>query len=161
MKIIPYASAIGSLIYVMLYTRPDICHAVEIVSHYPSNPGQEHLIVVKGILKYLRRTKDYFLVYDCDQLSVMGYTDSDFQTNKDDRKSTSGMVFMMGGRAIIWRNAKQKSTVDSTTKAEYLAASEAVKEGVWLKKFLTDLRVVPELVKHPIPLLCDNRGAIA
>ncbi|XP_042494996.1 uncharacterized protein LOC122074209 [Macadamia integrifolia] len=87
--------------------------------------------------------------------------DSDFQTDKDDRKSPSRMVFVLRGDAIVWKSVKQKSMVDSTTEAEYLAASEAVKEGVWLKKFLTDLEVVPELVEHPIMLYCDNRGAIA
>ncbi|XP_043694130.1 potassium transporter 19-like [Telopea speciosissima] len=79
------------------------------------------------------------------KLSVVGYTDSNFQIDKDDRKSTFGMVFVIGRGAVIWRSAKQKSTADSTTEAEYLAASEVAKEGVWLKKFLTNLGVVPDL----------------
>ncbi|XP_042482959.1 secreted RxLR effector protein 161-like [Macadamia integrifolia] len=116
MKRIPYASAVGSLMYAMLCTRPDICYAVVMVSRYQSNPRKEHWNAVKDILKYLR-TKDYFLIYGCDQLSVIGYIDSNFQTDKDDRKSTSGMVFILGGGAIVWRSAKQKSTVDSTTEA--------------------------------------------
>ncbi|XP_043717750.1 secreted RxLR effector protein 161-like [Telopea speciosissima] len=128
MKRVPYASVIGNLMYAMLCTRPDICYIVGIMSRYQSNPGQEHWAAIKGILKYLRRTKDYFIVYGCDQLSVVGYTDSDFQTDKDDRKSTSGMVFMIGDGAVIWRSAKQKSIVDSTTKAEYLAASEQLRK---------------------------------
>ncbi|XP_042521357.1 secreted RxLR effector protein 161-like [Macadamia integrifolia] len=90
MKRIPYASTIGSLMYDMLCTSPDICYAVGMVSCYQSNPRKLHWNAMKGILKYLRRTKDYFLVYRCDQLSVVGYIDSDFQTDKDDRKSTPG-----------------------------------------------------------------------
>ena len=73
-----YASAIGSLMYAMLYTRPDIYYVVGVVSRFQSNPGPDHWIVVKHILKYLRRTRDYMLVYLGDGLKIMGYTDSDF-----------------------------------------------------------------------------------
>ncbi|XP_043710418.1 secreted RxLR effector protein 161-like [Telopea speciosissima] len=130
MKRIPYASVVGSLMYSMLCTRLDICYSIGIVSWYQSNPRREHWNVVKNILKYLRNTNDHFLVYGLEQLSVVGYTDSDFQTDKDDKKSTLGMIFMMGGGGVIWRSAKQKSTADSTIKAEYIAASDATKEAV-------------------------------
>ncbi|MDM1706743.1 hypothetical protein HX130_23185, partial [Enterobacter hormaechei] len=76
MSKIPYASAIGSLMYAMLCTRPDIAHAVSVTSRYQSNPGEEHWTFVKYILKYLRRTKDIFLVFKNGELSVQGYTDS-------------------------------------------------------------------------------------
>ena len=78
MRRIPYASAIGSLRYAMLCTRPDICYVVGIVSHYQSNHGMGHQTVVKHILKYLRRTRDYMLVYSGGDLNPIGYTDSDF-----------------------------------------------------------------------------------
>ncbi|XP_062087593.1 secreted RxLR effector protein 161-like, partial [Humulus lupulus] len=128
MKQIPYASAVGSLMYAMLCTRPDICYAVGVVSRYQSNPGRQHWAAVKHILKYLRRTKDYMLVYSGGSLDPIGYTDSDFQTDVDDRKSTSGMVFTLGGGAVIWRSVKQSAISDSTMEAEYIAASEAAKE---------------------------------
>ena len=85
----PYASAVGSLMYTMLCTRPDICFAVGIVSRYQSNPGLEHWTAVKHILKYLRRTKDYMLMYGGDELIPIGYTNSDFMSDKNLRKSTS------------------------------------------------------------------------
>ena len=78
MRRIPYASAVGSLMYAMLCTRPDICYAVGIVSHYQSNPGMGHWIAMKHILKYLRRTRDYMLVYSSGDLNPIGYTNYDF-----------------------------------------------------------------------------------
>ena len=78
MKTIPYASVVGCLMYVMLCTRPYTCYSVGIVSRYQSNPDREHWIVVKHILKYLRRTRDYMLIYHGDELAPIEYTDSDF-----------------------------------------------------------------------------------
>ncbi|KAA0064149.1 gag/pol protein [Cucumis melo var. makuwa] len=106
MSNIPYASAVGSLMYAMLCTRLNICYSVEIVSRYQSNPGRDHWITVKNILKYLRRTKDYMLVYGSKDLILTGYTNSDFQTDKDARKYTSGLVFTLNGGAVVWRNIK-------------------------------------------------------
>ncbi|MCQ7012854.1 hypothetical protein M9Y11_18445, partial [Clostridioides difficile] len=160
MKTIPYASAVGSLMYAMLCTRPDICFAVGMVSRYQSNPGKAHWEAVKHILKYLRRTRDYVLVYRANELEPLGYTDSDFQSDRDQSKSTSGYVFTLGGGAIVWRSVKQKCVADSTMEAEYVAASEAAKEAVWLKNFLMDLDVIPSLPKS-ITLFCDNSGAVA
>ena len=74
---IPYASAVGSLIYAMLCTRPDICFAIGMVSRYQSNPSPEHWTTVKHIHKYLRRTKDYMLMYGGDELIPVGYIDSE------------------------------------------------------------------------------------
>ena len=160
MKAVPYASAVGSLMYAMLCTRPDICFAVGMVSRYQSNPGQGHWTAVKHILKYLRRTRDYMLVYQADDLLPVGYTDSDFQSDRDNSKSTSGYVFTLGGGAISWRSVKQKCVSDSTMEAEYVAASEAAKEAVWLRNFLMDLDVIPGLPKI-ITIYCDNSGAVA
>ena len=89
MSRIPFASAVGSLMYAMLCTKPDICYAVRIVSRYQSDLGEEHWIAVKHILKYLRRTRNYMLLYSSGSLETIGYTDSDFQGDIDSRKSTS------------------------------------------------------------------------
>ena len=91
---------------------------------------------------------------------MKGYTDSDFQGDPDDRKSTSGYVFTLNGGAVSWRCSKQGSTADSTTEAEFIAASEAAKEAVWIKNFVTELGIVPSSADS-IPLYCDNNGAIA
>ena len=129
-KAVPYASTVGSLMYAMLCTRPDICFDVSMVSKYQSNPGQEHWTTVKHIIKYLKRTRDYMLVYQVDSLVPLGYIDSDFQSDKDSRKSTFGYLFTLGSGAISWRRIKQYSIVDSTMEAEYVAASEVAKEAV-------------------------------
>ena len=100
------------------------------------------------------------LVYSGEDLTPVGYTDSDFQSDKDSRRSTSGSVFTLGGGAIIWRSIKQSCVADSTMEAEYVAASEAAKEAVWLRNFLMDLEVVPG-AQQPMTLYCDNSGAVA
>ena len=98
---VPYALAVGSLMYAMLCTRPDICFAVGIVSRFQSKPGPDHWTAVKHIFKYLRRTRDNMLVYSGGDLIPVGYTDSDFQSDSDSRKSTSRSVFTLGGGAVI------------------------------------------------------------
>ena len=160
MRRIPYASVVGSLMYAMLCTRPDICYVVGIVNRYQSNPRMGNWIVVKHILKYLRRTRDYMLLYSGGDLNPIGYTDSDFQSNKNSRKSTSRSIFTLGGGAIVWRSIKQSSIANSTMESEYIASCEAAKESVWLKKFYTDLEVVPNMEK-PLVLYCDNGGVVA
>ena len=160
MKAVPYAFAVGSLMYAMLCTRPVIYFAVGMVSRYQYNPGQEYWTTIKHIIKYLKRNRDYMLVYQADSLVPLGYTDSDFQSNKDSKMSTSGYVFTLGSGAISWRSVKQSCIADSTMEAEYVAALEVAKEAVWLRNFLLDLGVVPSM-QLPITLYCDNSGAIA
>lgn len=88
---------------------------------------------MKNILKYLRRTKDTFLVYGGDEeLVVNGYTDASFQTDKDDSRLQSDFVFILKGEAVSWKSSKQETVADSTTEAEYIATSEAAKESVWI-----------------------------
>ncbi|KAK8610748.1 hypothetical protein V6N13_081904 [Hibiscus sabdariffa] len=129
MSQIPYASAIGSIMYAMICTRPDLSYALSMTSRYQANPGEGHWTAVKNILKYLRRTKDVFLVYGGEEeLRIKGYTDASFQTDKDDSQSQS--------------------------------ASEATKEIVWIKKFITELEVIPS-ISDAVDLYCDNNGAIA
>ena len=143
----------------ILCTRLDICHAMGLVSKYQSNPGPDHWTTVKCILKYLRRTRDYMLIYGSDELIPVGYTDSDFMSDKDSRKSTSGYVFMLGGGAIKWRSIKQECTADSTLEAEYVAACEVTKEAVWFKRFLMELGVVL-LAGQPLTVYCDNNRVV-
>ena len=88
MKVIPHASTVGSIMYVMLYTRPDVCLAISLAGRYQSNPGVDHWTAVKNILKYLKRTTDMFLVYGGDkELVVNGYVVASFDTDPDDSKS--------------------------------------------------------------------------
>jgi len=87
--------------YAMISTRPDVSYALSVTSRYQSDPDESHWIAVKNILKYLRRTKDVFLVYGGEEeLVVTGYTDASFQTNKDDSKSLFGFVFKVNGGVV-------------------------------------------------------------
>ncbi|KAH9726277.1 Integrase catalytic domain-containing protein [Citrus sinensis] len=124
-----YASVVGSLMYAMVCTRPDISQAVSMVSRYMHNPGKNQWLEVKWILRYLYGTVDVGLLFkkDCGQQCV-GYCDSDFAGDLDKRRSTTGYVFTLGGDPV---NSILQSTIAlSTTKAEYMAATEAVKEAV-------------------------------
>jgi hypothetical protein len=159
---IPYASAIGSIMYAMICTRPDVSCALSMTSRYQQNPGDSHWMAVKNILKYLRNTKDMFLIYGSgeEELVVKGYTDASFQTDRDDSRSQSGYIFILNGGAVSWKSSKQDVVALSTTESEYIAASLAAQEAAWLKKFIADLGVVPS-IQEPLEILCDNEGAIA
>ena len=99
------------------------------------------------------------LVYRCEDLIPIGYTNSNFQSDLDFRKSTSGYMFTLGDGAINWRSVKQSCIADSTMEAKYVATGEAAKEA-WLKKFLSDLGVVRMEQLH-ITLFCNNSGVVA
>ena len=125
MNMVPYASAIGSIMYAMICTCPDISYALSVTSRYQVDPSESHWIAVKNILQYLRRTKDMFLVYGGEEeLIVTGYTDAGFQTDKDDSRSQSGFVFCLNRGEVCQKSSKQSTVADSTTKAEYMAASK-------------------------------------
>ncbi|KAK9043187.1 hypothetical protein V6N11_071534 [Hibiscus sabdariffa] len=95
-----------------------------------------------------------------EELDIKGYTDASFQTDKDDSRSQSGFVLYLNGAVVSWKSSKQDIVDDSTTEAEYIAASEAAKEAVWIKKFISELGVVPS-ISDAVELYCDNNGAIA
>ena len=154
---VPYASACGSLMYAMVATRPDIAYAVGVVSRYMSNPGKKHWDAVKSILRYLSGTADRQLCYGRGELSIQGYVDSDYAGCVDTRRSTTGWIYTFAGAAISWRSKLQDCTSVSTTEAEYVAASEACKEAIWLARLVGDLGI-----KVQLPLLhCDSQSAIA
>jgi hypothetical protein len=101
MSVIPYASVIGSIIYAMLCTRPDVSLAISMVGRYQSDLGVDHWTAVKNILKYLKRTKDMFLIYGgAEELVVKGYVDASFDTDPDDSKSQTGYVYILHGGAV-------------------------------------------------------------
>ena len=157
---IPYASAIESLMYVMMCTRPDICYAVGLVSRYQSNPGYKHWNAVKRILAYLRATTDYALCYQGGDMRLVGYTDADWGGDIDERKSTLGYAFLLSRGSISWSSKKQTCTALFTMEAEFVACSAAVQEAVWLRRFYEDLDVVTDATQ-PVTLYCDNQAAIA
>jgi len=156
MKRVPYASAVGSLMYAMVCTRPDIAHAVGTVSRFLSNPGREHWNAVKWILRYLCGTTSLRLCFGGDKPTLVGYTDSDMAGDIDSRKSTSGYLIKFAGGAVAWQSKLQRCVALSTTEAEFIAITEACKELLWMKKFLQELG----FVQDKYFLFCDSQSAI-
>nr|GEU86942.1 putative retrotransposon protein [Tanacetum cinerariifolium] len=158
MKNVPYASAVGSIMYVVRCTRPDVAFAQNVTSRFQQNLGDIHWTTVKNIMKYLRNTKDMFLVYGGDlkrDLRVSCYTNAGYLTDADDLKSKTRYVFVLNGGAVDWKSVKQSIFATSSAKAEYITAFDASKEAVWVRKFISGLGVVPT-IKEPISMYCDN-----
>ncbi|GMI64952.1 cysteine-rich RLK (RECEPTOR-like protein kinase) 8 [Hibiscus trionum] len=156
MKNIPYASAVGSLMYAQVCTRPGIAFVVGMLGRYQSNPGMDHWKAAKKVFRYLKGTKEYMLTYKrSDHLEVIGYSDSDFAGCVDSRKSTSCYVFLFASGAISWRSVKQTLTTTSTIEAEFVSCFEATSHGVWLKSFVYGLRLVDSILRS-LRTYCDN-----
>ena len=156
MAAIPYSSAVGSLMYGMVCTKPDIAHAVGVVSRFLSNPGKEHWEVVKWILRYLKGSSNKYLCFGGSDSILKGYTDTDMAGDLDGRKSTSGIVFTFAGGVVSWQSKLQKCVALSTTEAEYISMAKARKEMFWLKRFLDHLGMKQErYVMH-----CDSQSAL-
>ncbi|XP_062079979.1 secreted RxLR effector protein 161-like [Humulus lupulus] len=104
---IPFASVLGSLMYSQICTRPDIAFVVNVLGRYLSDPGHDHWVVAKKVLRYLQRTKNFMLVYkQFGNLRVIGYSDSDFGGFVDDLKSTSRYIFTLASTAISWKSVR-------------------------------------------------------
>ena len=156
MSRVPYVSTIGSILYAMICTRPDVSYALRMVSRYQDNPGLSHWTAVKNILKYLRNNEEMLLVYGGEEeLKVRGCSDASFQTDRDDSKSQSGWVFTLNGGALTWESSKQDTVTISTCESKYIAASEASKEAAWIRNFTGDLGVVSNN-EDPIETFSDN-----
>ncbi|GKA01830.1 hypothetical protein Tco_0674495 [Tanacetum coccineum] len=139
-------------------TRPDVAFALNITSRFQQNPGDAHWTAVKNIWKYLHSTEDMFLVYGGDtkrELKVSCYTDVGYLTNADDLKSQTGYVFIFNGGAVDWKSTKQSIFATSYRNVEYIAAFDASKEAVWIRKFISGLGVVPT-IEERINMYCDN-----
>jgi hypothetical protein len=134
MSSIPYASAIGSIMYDMLSTRPDVALALSLTSRYQSNPGMSHWTVIKNILKFLRRTKDMVLVYGGGnvELDVKSYVSTNYKADSNDEKSQTGYVFLVNGGAVIWRSCKRTLKAKSKMESEYIATADVANEAVWI-----------------------------
>ena len=155
-----YKSAVGCLLYLSGWTRPDIAFSVSNVARFCSDPTKEHWTAVKRIFRYLRGTIQYGLVYSKDggDGNLIGYSDADWAGDQNDRKSTSGYLFVMNGAAVSWKSRKQTCVALSTAEAEYVALSGAAQETTWMRQLLIDLH-------HPQPeptvVYEDNQAAIA
>ena len=153
-----FGSTIGSLRY-LTHTRLDLLYLVGLLSRYMETPTSDHLSYAKRILRYVTGTLDFGLMYlKCQmQDALIGYNDSDFAGDIDDRKSTSRHVFFMGSSIVNWGSLKQTIVVLSSCEAEYIAATTATCQGIWLNRLISELKGVEE---KPMKLLVDNQSAI-
>ncbi|RVX22336.1 Retrovirus-related Pol polyprotein from transposon TNT 1-94 [Vitis vinifera] len=147
---VEYSRVIGSLMYLMSCTRPDIAYAVSKLSRYTSNPGAKHWQGIIRVLKYLRFTRDYGLHYTRYPAVLEGYSDANWISNVKDSKSHSGYVFTLGGAAVSWKSSKQMVIARSTMESEFIALDKCGEEAEWLRHFLED---IPRWSK-PVPPIC-------
>lgn len=156
---VPYRQIIGSLMYLAVGTRPDISFVISNLSQFLENPSYNHWKAAKRVLRYLQGTIELGLVYDGgskQQNTLIAYSDADFATCVDTRKSMSGVVLMLNGGPVVWSTRKQGIVATSTTDAEYVAAHDATKEVVWTRGLLEEIGIPQKL---PTILNCDNAAA--
>ena len=140
----PYRQAIGSLMYLMLATRPDIAASLSKAAQYATNYDSTHWTAVKRIIRYIKGTADYALTLgkssgNKEEILLTGSCDADWGGDLDDRRSTTGYVFMLNSHVISWQSRKQTSVATSSTQAEYQSLSSATKEALWLRMFLEEI----------------------
>ena len=149
-----YQSVVGSLMYLATCTRPDIAYAVGMLARFSSKPNQSHWTAAK---RYLRGTVNFGILYRGES-GVLGYSDADWAGDADDRKSTSGYMFLIAGGPVSWKSRKQSTVALSTAEAEYVALSTAVQECMWMQRLLSELGNPPD---GPTTILEDNQSSIA
>lgn len=162
-----YSHLVGSLLYLAVCTRPDISQAVGALAKYSSCPTTEHWQASIGVLRYLSGTADFGLWFSGGPESAAGaatdgaftlraYCDSDYAGDVDTRRSTTGYVFTLYGGAVSWSSRRQQTVAASTTEAEYMSASAAVKEALWIRTLLTNMG----LITGCIEIYSDSQSAI-
>ncbi|CAI6374264.1 unnamed protein product [Macrosiphum euphorbiae] len=156
----PYRELIGCLMYVMIQTRPDLSVAVNLFSRYQSQPTDSLYIQLKRVLRYVKGTTDFGLIYKKGKevSPLRGFVDADFANDINDRKSTSGYLFQIYGSTVCWSTRKQSTVAISSTEAEYLALASAIQEAMWLKGLLVEMCVIG--ADEQIVLYEDNQSCI-
>jgi hypothetical protein len=152
-----YRHIVGSLVYLTV-TRPDIAHAVHILSQFVSAPTSVHFGHLLRVLRYLRGTSSQCLFYACDSLlRFHAYSDSTWASDPTNRRSITGYCILLGSSPLAWKSKKQAVVSRSSTEAELRALATTTSEIVWLRWLLADFGIPCDA---PTPLLCDNTGAI-
>ena len=152
-----YRTIVGSLVYLTI-TRPDIAHAVHVVSQFVTAPTTVHWAAVHRILRYLRGTRfQSLLLPSSSSLELRAYSDADWAGDPADRKSVTGFCVFLGDSLVSWKSKKQAVVSVSSTEAEYRAMASTTREVVWLRRLLADMGVS---LSQPTPMYCDNKSAI-
>jgi len=168
MKQYPYRRLVGLLMYLSNATRPDIAHAIRNAAQFMDNPGYNHWKALITIVKYLKGTKNYGLVFngnmnhdsDSNQFPIVGYADADWGGNED-RKSTTGGIITLGGNVVDWLCNKQQTPALSSCEAEYIATGAVVQSMLWLDSLLQEMGLRTVVDEMPLKVHNDNQSAIA
>ena len=146
--------------YASLCTRPEIAFAVHKLAQFSVNPGMAHWLAIQWVLRYLWTTRHHALVLGGTAWvpHLHGWTDSDFGSCLDSRKSTSGYAFSVGGGVVLWSSKKQPTIATSTCEVEYVATCHASKEAIWLQNLL---KLVGHPQMMPMELFSDNESTIS
>ncbi|KAJ9567241.1 hypothetical protein OSB04_003207 [Centaurea solstitialis] len=155
-----YASAIGSMMYAMHCTRPDIAFAVSKLSQHTINPGVEHWKAVSRVLGYLKRTSKLEMTYMSSSGILEGYSDASWIDQTSDSKSTSGWIFTLAEGAISWASKRQTCIAHSTMEVEFIALAAAGKEAEWIRDLLSDNRLW-DVPMPSIPMYCDSEATLS
>lgn len=154
-----YRSLVGGLMYLANGTRPDISHAVGQLARHMQQPTAFHWEVAMQVLRYVAGTVTRGLCYRRDgDTALLGYVDSNWAACLDTRRSVTGVVFKLGGAAVLWHSRTQPTVAGSTCQAEYMAYSEGARDALWLRHLLPDLGYP---VVGPVQLRGDNDAALA
>ena len=154
-----YASIIGSLRYATDCTRLDIAYAVGVLARFTSKPNFEHWNAMTQLMRYLKRTMHYDLLYQRYPAVLEGYSDASWNTLSGDSLSTTGYVFTIGGGAISWKSKKQQIIAKSTMEAELIALSSASEETGWLRDLLSEIPMWEKPIS-PVLIHCDSTATI-
>jgi hypothetical protein len=157
MKNIPYAEAIGHVLWPVMISHPDALCAVGILTQFVQNPGWAHWKALKRVIGYLYTTRDLWLTFGGINATLEGFSDADW-ASQPHRHSISGYAFQIGKGVVTWSSKKRLVVALSSTESEYIAQTHAAKELMWLRAFLGEL-IAP--FEEPTTLHCDNQGAIA
>lgn len=153
-----YRSLVGSLLY-LTATRPDIMFAASFLSRFMQSPSQIHFGAAKRVWRYLQGTIGYGIWYNySSDLKLVGYSDSDWAGSADDMRSASGYAFFLGSGVFSWASKKQQTVAQSSAEAEYVAASMATSQAIWLRRIFED---VGQSQEEGTERFCDNKSAIA
>ncbi|KAJ9514290.1 hypothetical protein QJQ45_012314 [Haematococcus lacustris] len=150
-----YSALVGSLLYLSCCTRPDIAFSVGALARHMSAPTKQHWAAACTVLCYLKGTSEQGLLFG-GVTGLQGFTDADYAGDKDTARSTTGYLFTLNGGAISWSSRLQPTVAMSTAEAEYMAASSATKEALWLRKLMRDLQLEARCVQ----MSCDNQAAL-
>ena len=154
----PYRELVGALSWLALGTRPDIAFAASSLAQFRHNPGRIHWETAKRVLRYLKGTKAWHLTLGGKTPQVAAYTDADWGSHSDDRRSIGAYIIKIGDGAVSWKSKKQICVALSSTEAEYMALCQASKESVWMTDFLHSLSIT---LQGPMVVNGDNQGRIA